>query len=281
MSSNRDFTQTLVAPWGFSRRNKLTNTSAPPQSFSILNVVQFASQSFKESWMHEIIGFSLCCIVFIWGAVWTASFWSSTYFSPVQTAVQAECLVLDSRQVASIYSLGMDREPLYRAEVSVYVFASAAKPANCTSNASSNSMLGGPSDLSLTACDASNGWVGTAFDDVSGIYSSGDKSGFLRAFGQSGTYYPCWHTHDRTLVLLVRDLRTVMVLPPLLSGLAALAALARVAILIQAAAASPSAVAVEEHSEEAGTAMLQVTVAGEWEESELVLSHRFRKHELF
>jgi hypothetical protein len=129
-------------------------------------------------------------------------------------------------------------------------------------------MLGTPPDLPSTACGASDGWVGTAFDDASGIYSSGDKSGFLRAFGQAGTYYPCWHTRDRTIVLLVRDPRAAMVLPPLFSALAALAAFARVVVLTHAAA-SPSAGAVEEEWEEAEKGM----PADKWEEeAELAMS---------
>jgi hypothetical protein len=221
--------------------------STPHLSLSILKFIYSAANSFTKSWMHEIIGFSLCSMLFIVCAVWTASFWCNAYFSLVQIAILAECLVLDARPVASIDSFGMDRETLYRAEVSVYVFASAEHPASCDLNVSSTTMLGPPTALPPTACGASDGWVGTAFE---GIYSLGDKSGFLRAYGQPGTFYPCWHSHDHTVVILARDLRTAMVLPPLLVALAALAALARVAVLAHAAAASPSAVAAEEECEE-------------------------------
>jgi hypothetical protein len=256
MSSKEELSKTLVAPWDFPQtRRSRKKSSAPPQSFSVRNVFYRAVYSFTQSWMHEIIGLSLSFFVLILVAVWTSSFWSNAYFYVFQTAVQAECLVLDSRQVISIDSFGMDREPLYRAEVSVYVFASVDQSvsASCTSN-SSKSVTRAPLNPPSTACSSSagtsDGWIGTAFDDARGIYSSGDKAGFLRAHGQPGTFYTCWHTHDRTVVLLVRDARPAMILPPLLSALLALAALARVVVLIYAAATSPSAVAVEEAWEE-------------------------------
>ena len=221
----QNFNEFPIAPWVFSPKQKsFTRKRKNKKTFSILKELRSIFNVFKQPWMHEIIGFFFLAAVLICVSYWTAAYWTDAYLSPVNSAVSSDCLVLDSQQVASIDSFGLDREPLLRAEVSVYVFAFSI-PTSCQSR---------PANSSSGVCDL--GFVATAYDDARGLFTAGDKSEFLRTHGQPGSFYPCWHSLDRSMVLLDRDPRTAMILLPLFAAFAAFTALARVALLLVFAA---------------------------------------------
>ena len=135
--------------------------------------------------MQELLGSISVTILFFAFGLTTFILWISSYIVPYGTYVRADCLVLNSTQ--TMLSEGFQREPLYRAEVYVYVF-NTSLPKCCCKNS-----------FGKERCAE---WEAVSYDTPIETHTPGDKWDFLRQYGYPSTFHKCWHSPDKEKVLL-------------------------------------------------------------------------------
>ena len=169
-----------------------------------------------RSTTFEMVGYSIFTCLLLAFALSAFIVWLTTYAVPFSTYLAAQCLVLNSTQLSK--PEGFMREPLYRAEVYVYVF-NTTYPECCCPNA-----------FGQSRCAE---WEAVSFDNIIESYTSGDKTDFLIEYGYPGTYHFCWHSPAKDKVVLVRSLYAEFLMAPGLSLLLGLLGIRYTLIRVQ------------------------------------------------
>mmetsp|Transcript_28151 Transcript_28151/g.65535 ORF Transcript_28151/g.65535 Transcript_28151/m.65535 type:complete len:276 (+) Transcript_28151:39-866(+) len=157
------------------------------------------AKSRSRAALAEVLGSILVTTALLACGIAALVLWLSTYAIPFGTYMRASCLVLNSTQ--TMLPEGFNREPLYRAEVYVYVF-NTTYPECCCED--------------LFGRQRCAEWEGVAFDNMQNTHTAGDKWDFLRLYGYPGTFHKCWHSPSKERVLLARDTNTLFLLLPIL-----------------------------------------------------------------
>lgn len=148
--------------------------------------------------LQEVLGSIAATTIFFAFALTTFVIWVSSYVVPYGTYMRADCLVLNSTQ--TVLMEGFQREPLYRAEVYVYVF-NTTYPECCCKNS-----------FGRERCAE---WEAISFDNVHETHTPGDKWNFLRQYGYPSTFHKCWHSPDKNKVLLRRANQSPFLMAPI------------------------------------------------------------------
>mmetsp|Transcript_37424 Transcript_37424/g.60289 ORF Transcript_37424/g.60289 Transcript_37424/m.60289 type:complete len:264 (-) Transcript_37424:40-831(-) len=149
---------------------------------------------------QEVLGSIAATTIFFAFALTTFIIWVSSYIVPYGTYMRADCLVLNSTQ--TVLMEGFQREPLYRAEVYVYVF-NTTYPECCCKNS-----------FGKERCAE---WEAISYDNVHETHTPGDKWDFLRNYGYPSTFHKCWHSPDKKTVLLKRSNQSPFLMAPIAS----------------------------------------------------------------
>lgn len=147
-----------------------------------------------------MLGYSATTTILLTFSLATLIFWMNTYLVPFGTFLKARCLVLNSTQ--SSVPDGFMREPLYRAEIYVYVYNTTYTDCCC------------PNYFGQDRCAE---WEALAYDNIMQSFTSGDKSDFLATFGYPGTFHTCWHSPLKDQILLVRSMYAEFLMAPALA----------------------------------------------------------------
>ena len=154
----------------------------------------------RQAAWWEMLGYSVATIIFLAFFLATLIFWMKTFVVPYGTFIKAMCLVLNSTQ--SSIPAGFNREPLYRAEVYVYVFNTSYTQCCC------------PNYYGQDRCAE---WEALAYDNIMQSYTTGDKTDFLVQYGYPGTFHVCWHSPLKDQVVLVRSAYGEFLMAPFLA----------------------------------------------------------------
>mmetsp|Transcript_12090 Transcript_12090/g.29565 ORF Transcript_12090/g.29565 Transcript_12090/m.29565 type:complete len:254 (+) Transcript_12090:108-869(+) len=152
--------------------------------------------------LQEVVGYILFTAILLAAGISTLVVYLSTYIVPYATFVEAECLVLNSTQ--SMLHEGFNREPLYRAEVYVYVFNTTNETAKCCC----------PDQFGRERCAE---WEAIAYDNIREVHTVGDRTEWLRKYGAPGTFHPCWHSPGKEKVLLSRSTNSPFLMVPIVA----------------------------------------------------------------
>mmetsp|Transcript_17365 Transcript_17365/g.34656 ORF Transcript_17365/g.34656 Transcript_17365/m.34656 type:complete len:249 (-) Transcript_17365:569-1315(-) len=162
------------------------------------NIVE--AKTFARAALHEVIGYVVITSILLALGVTSLVIWISSYVVPYGTFVVAECLVLNSTQ--TMLPEGFLRQPLYRAEVYVYVF-NTTNPECCCQD-----MYG------RNRCAE---WEALAYDNILETHTAGSKVDFLRQYGYPGTFHKCWHSPGKDKVLMKRSSNSPFLIVPVLA----------------------------------------------------------------
>ena len=154
----------------------------------------------RQSAWWEMIGYSFATTALLIFFLSTLIMWLNTYVVPYGTFLRASCLVLNSTQ--SSIAEGFMREPLFRAEVYLYVFNTTYTDCCC------------PNYYGQDRCAE---WEALAYNNIMQSFTSGDKTDFLAEYGYPGTFHTCWHSPLKDRVLLVRSIYGEFLMAPMLA----------------------------------------------------------------
>jgi hypothetical protein len=154
----------------------------------------------RQSAWWEMIGYLFATSVLLVLSLSMLIMWLNTFVVPYGTFLRASCLVLNSTQ--SSVAEGFMREPLFRAEVYVYVFNTTYTDCCC------------PNYYGQDRCAE---WEALAYDTIMQSFTSGDKTDFLADYGYPGTFHACWHSPLKDQVVLVRSFYGEFLMAPTLA----------------------------------------------------------------
>ena len=161
--------------------------------------VEEATIRLQTAWW-EMMGFSVATVALLVFALTLFIVWGVYFVTPFSTFIKAKCLVLNATQTS--LAVGFMREPLYRAEVYVYVFNTSYTQCCC------------PNVFGQERCAE---WEAVAFDNILQSYTSGDKTDFLQVYGYPGTFHNCWHSSQKEQVVLTRQFYWTFLMAPILA----------------------------------------------------------------
>jgi len=151
---------------------------------------------------QEVIGYIFFTASVIAFGIASLILYLITYTVPYTEYVEAECLVLNSTQ--TVLNKGFNREPLYRAEVYVYVFNTTEAHSKCCC----------ANQWGRERCAE---WEAVAFDNIREAHTTGDRTEWLRKYGWPGTIHPCWSSGKKDKVLLTRDMNANFLMAPVVA----------------------------------------------------------------
>mmetsp|Transcript_43796 Transcript_43796/g.103093 ORF Transcript_43796/g.103093 Transcript_43796/m.103093 type:complete len:250 (-) Transcript_43796:216-965(-) len=158
------------------------------------------ARTLSRAALHEVIGYIVVTALLLALGISSLVIWISSYVVPYGTYVLAECLVLNSTQ--TMLPEGFLRQPLYRAEVYIYVF-NTSNPECCCQD--------------LYGRNRCAEWEALAYDNILETHTAGSKVEFLRQYGYPGTFHKCWHSPGKDKVLMDRSSNSTFLIVPVLA----------------------------------------------------------------
>eukprot|EP00961_Rhodomonas_salina_P200245 2701349-Rhodomonas_salina.1 len=166
------------------------------------------ARTLSRAALHEVIGYIVVTALLLALGISSLVIWISSYVVPYGTYVLAECLVLNSTQ--TMLPEGFLRQPLYRAEVYIYVF-NTSNPECCCQDlygrnrcaewealAYDNILETAPSHMVKSTTQVRRCYVAGLSRANSLLppnrHTAGSKVEFLRQYGYPGTFHKCWHS---------------------------------------------------------------------------------------